>query len=237
MSPANRTRSAFAVSTAAHLAVLAALVLTVERMPVRNPLVVRLLQLPPVEAVAGSAPEDARASGPSGLPARVLGERASSERGAAMARRRLAAPGPTVAAAPPAEPGSGVELAGDATGAAEPQPPGGSGEGEGAHGATAADGVPGRGGGGGDSQLAELHRRLADAAARCYPAAALRLRLQGVVPLHFCLDERGAASALSLEGSTGSLLLDRSALECVVPGAAPLPGVVGCFRVPVRFGG
>jgi len=45
------------------------------------------------------------------------------------------------------------------------------------------------------------------------------------------------ARALSLEGSTGSAVLDRSALECVVPGAQPLSGFEGCFLVPVRFGG
>lgn len=88
-----------------------------------------------------------------------------------------------------------------------------------------------------DARLGELHRRLAEAAARCYPEAARRFRLTGEVPLRFCLDGRGTAKAVSLEGSTGSPLLDRSALECVVPGAEPLSGFEGCFLVPVRFGG
>lgn len=92
-------------------------------------------------------------------------------------------------------------------------------------------------GGGVDPRLAELHRRLAEAAARCYPPAAQRLRLQGEVPLRFCLDAHGGASGLSLLGTTGSDLLDRSALECVVPGAEPLPALAGCFQVAVRFGG
>jgi TonB family protein len=87
------------------------------------------------------------------------------------------------------------------------------------------------------ARLGELHRRLAEAAERCYPNAARRFRLRGEVPLHFCLNAQGAATALSLEGSTGSPLLDRSALECVVPGAQPLSGFEGCFLVPVRFGG
>ncbi len=87
------------------------------------------------------------------------------------------------------------------------------------------------------ARLGELHRRLAEAAERCYPKAAQRFRLRGEVPLHFCLNAEGAATALSLEGSTGSPLLDRSALECVVPGAQPLSGFEGCFLVPVRFGG
>jgi TonB family protein len=87
------------------------------------------------------------------------------------------------------------------------------------------------------ARLGELHRRLAEAAARCYPTAAQRFRLTGEVPLHFCLDAAGVATALSLEGSTGSALLDRSALECVVAGAQPLSGFEGCFLVPVRFGG
>ena len=92
-------------------------------------------------------------------------------------------------------------------------------------------------GGVSQERLGELHRRLAEAAERCYPAAARRFRLRGEVVLHFCLDAAGAATALSLEGSTGSPLLNRSALECVVPGAQPLSGFEGCFLVPVRFGG
>src|SRR5262249_24079316 len=64
-------------------------------------------------------------------------------------------------------------------------------------------------------RVAELHRRLAESAQRCYPSAARRLRLRGEVGLHFCLSEQGRASVASLRGSTGSALLDAAARECV----------------------
>jgi TonB family protein len=84
-------------------------------------------------------------------------------------------------------------------------------------------------------RLAELHRRLADSARRCYPGTARRLRLRGEVGLHFCLSEEGRADAATLHGSTGSALLDLAARECVLAGALPARGITGCYDVPIKF--
>ncbi len=84
-------------------------------------------------------------------------------------------------------------------------------------------------------RLSELHQRLASAARRCYPGTAHRLRQRGTVQLHFCLSPQGTASTSTLEGTTGSTLLDRAALECVLPGALPAPGMPGCYDVAIRF--
>ncbi len=84
-------------------------------------------------------------------------------------------------------------------------------------------------------RLLELHQRLASAARRCYPGTAHRLRQRGTVQLHFCLSPQGTASTSTLEGTTGSALLDRAALECVLPGALPAPGMPGCYDVAIRF--
>src|SRR5262249_51913079 len=81
-------------------------------------------------------------------------------------------------------------------------------------------------------RLAELHQRLASSAQRCYPPAARRLRLRGEVGLYFCLGADGLAQSQALRGSTGSALLDRAALECVLAGALPAPGIGGCARDP-----
>jgi TonB family protein len=86
-----------------------------------------------------------------------------------------------------------------------------------------------------DARIAELHARLAASAERCYPAQARRFRQTGEVTLKFCLAS-GAADQISLDGSTGSPLLDEAARTCVLDGARPLPEITGCFAVPVRFG-
>lgn len=87
------------------------------------------------------------------------------------------------------------------------------------------------------SLLETLQRRLAWSAARCAPAAVVRLARHGVpgVPLHFCLDASGTPSGVGLLGTTGSDQLDRAARDCVVPGALPLPPAPGCYTVEVRF--
>src|SRR5262245_9605825 len=74
----------------------------------------------------------------------------------------------------------------------------------------------------GPSVLSVLASRLAAAALRCYPAAAVRFRLRGEALLAFCLREDGASRSVSLVRSSGSPLLDRAALECVLPGALPV---------------
>jgi periplasmic protein TonB len=210
-----RQLGAFAVSAVAHLALFVAVVAAVRPAPSRRPLEVRLVQL------ASPAPREAAGRALSVAEPSVSKSRMRAL--VALTRRPAISEVLPIAAAPPEPIG----------GAGPPRPgalEGGPGGEDGAGGTSEA-------GAGEASLLGELHRRLADAATRCYPPAARRLRLRGEVPLHFCLDAAGSATALSLEGSTGSALLDRSALECVVPGAAPLPGVVGCFQVPVRFGG
>ncbi len=98
-------------------------------------------------------------------------------------------------------------------------------------------GSSGAGASGAASLLETLQRRLAWSAARCAPAAAVRLARHGVpgVPLHFCLDASGMPSGVGLLGTTGSDQLDRAARDCVVPGALPLPPAPGCYTVEVRF--
>jgi hypothetical protein len=87
------------------------------------------------------------------------------------------------------------------------------------------------------SLLAALSQRLAWSAERCAPASVVRSVRRPVpgVPLHFCLDASGQPSDVGLLGTTGSEQLDRAARDCVVPGAAPLPPVPGCYTVEVRF--
>lgn len=262
MSRASRTRLAYVLSAAVHAVVLLLVLGGRPAAPpatATHPLHLHLLTVPVGEGPrGGSGMKDALSAGStlSGVPARVLALPLGAEltplpRPAAVPawRARPAAAGaarplpPTAGSGEP-EPSSVQQVDGPET---QPGAPGGRpgsrgslapgpGPGEPGGGGSGPGGlaVPGTGGG---SQLGELHRRLAEAAVRCYPAAAGRLRLRGTVPVRFCLDAQGTASALSLVGTSGSALLDRSALECVVPGAEPLPALPGCFEVPVRFGG
>jgi TonB family protein len=228
-----RTRKAFAVSAAAHLLLLGALLFAVRPKEAKNPLVVRLLAL---EAPSVPGPVEATLQGQRASsverpvhPERLAPGKPRSSNAARAEGLPSAAPLLPALAAEPAPDGLSLASALDEGEARSQQAP-----------ATEAGAASGGGGTGASlhgGRLGELHRRLAEAAVRCYPAAARRFRLRGEVPLHFCLDAGGAATALSLEGSTGSPLLDRSALECVVPGAQPLSGFEGCFLVPVRFGG
>jgi TonB family protein len=225
-----RTRTAFAVSTLLHVAVLGALLFSVHPPSLPSPLSVRFLRLS-----EGAAPAPAGTGASQGLsalrpPARTPSVQRDVKSTAPTATPTVAVAGVSEEATSSATQPLGASLPADDApkgehGLAAPMETSGGG------GIGAAGGVPT------DARLLELHRRLAAAAARCYPTAARRFRLQGEVPLHFCLDAAGTATALRLQGSTGSSLLDRSALECVVPGAQPLSGFEGCFLVPVRFGG
>lgn len=121
-----------------------------------------------------------------------------------------------------------------------PAPPGESSGGPapgGPRGEVSPDVRSGPGASGSPALLGELSQRLAWSAMRCAPQGAVRSSRGGPpeVPLHFCLDAAGRPSAVDLEGTTGSELLDRAARECVVPGAAPLPPLPGCYTVAVRF--
>jgi TonB family protein len=224
-------RQALALSVAGHLLLVGGLLLGVRPEVRPAPLVVRLLNL---EAPPALAPVEGTLAGPlvttanpalrpQRLPQRRPHRLALAQAGGPSfepkERTPLAVPADGDAAVSGGDV-SRVDAVGGATGEAGPASVRGTGV-----------------GGASRERLGELHRRLAEAAERCYPAAARRFRLRGEVVLHFCLDAAGAATALSLEGSTGSPLLNRSALECVVPGAQPLSGFEGCFLVPVRFGG
>jgi TonB family protein len=224
-----RTGTAFALSTLLHVAVLGALLLSIRPASLPSPLSVRFLRLK-----EGAAPA------PAGSPSQSVTVGRPPSRTAPVQRDMK----PTTAALPSTALADVPEVAASASATPEVAaslPPEGApvaGDGQAAPGEASSFG--GSGGAGGvatEARLGELHRRLAAAAARCYPAAARRFRLQGEVPLHFCLDAAGTPTAVRLQGSTGSSLLDSSALECVVPGAQPLPGFEGCFLVPVHFGG
>jgi len=84
-------------------------------------------------------------------------------------------------------------------------------------------------------QRARLHARLSEAARECYPPAARRFRLTGEVLLSFCLDGTGGFHSVQALKASGLELLDRAAVDCVLPQAAPLPGPAACLRVPVQF--
>jgi TonB family protein len=83
--------------------------------------------------------------------------------------------------------------------------------------------------------LAEIARRLAASARRCYPRAGQRVHAQGVATVRFCVGEGGAPREVQLVESSGVTLLDEAALGCVVSRAAPLPKTRRCVEVPVRF--
>jgi len=229
MSPP-RTRTALALSALMHTTVLGALLLSVRPPPsLPSPLLVRFLKV--------SAGAEAPHSEVSSLTEAALGP-ARPARGPTAARPPKTAPAKSAGPVPVEllPPSTLMATLGVPGGPALEERPGAA-EGGGAQARAEAGGSLAHGAAPSASRLGELHRRLAEAAARCYPAAARRFRLQGQVPLHFCLDAAGTATALNLQGSTGSAVLDRSALECVVPGAQPLSGFEGCFLVPVHFGG
>jgi hypothetical protein len=203
----------------------------------------------PASATAAARREVSNAPAERAPSASVQVARQSNER--LDAARRT----PVPAAEPADAPGTGAE-SGDADrpryqddiwvlteehpgggGAAASTPSEGSGAPGDPQGTLPAGPVPGTGGSGPPSLLGELSARLARSAARCAPAGLVRSSRGSApeVPLHFCLDATGRPSAVDLEGTTGSELLDRAARECVVPGAAPLPPLPGCYTVAVRF--
>ena len=120
-----------------------------------------------------------------------------------------------------------VEIAGGEAGGPHPDPlpQAGEGDGQGALPAVKVD----------DAAL--VHARLAEAARRCYPAAARRFRQRGTVTLSFCADPSGGVIEAAVKESSGASLLDDSALHCVLEAAAPLPPEAAshCYAVPVRF--
>ena len=169
-------------------------------------------RLPP-DVAAGKEPPD---------PVEAVAERASSrpfgDAGATDedAAERGGASGPLT--------GSGGPGAGEGSGAGRGEAGRGSGSGS----------SFGAGSGGGDPH-AVLVAHLRAHAKRCYPPLARRRSIQGTVGLSFCIDSHGMPQALRVEESSGSSLLDKAARECVIEGAAPLPGPEGCVRLDLPF--
>lgn len=188
--------------------------------------------LPPGGRTAKTAP--APAPPPSPRSERTVASEAPAEGG------RADAPAIDTATSPASEPGvAGGTDTGAEAGAGE-----GPGTGDGAGAGSGAGTGAGTSGAGGSPASEDLHARaiatlssrLSSAARTCYPPAAKRMRLRGEVTLRFCLDGGGRAVSLEVEHGSGSPLLDRAALECVVPRALPVRDAGGCFSLPVRFG-
>jgi TonB family protein len=114
----------------------------------------------------------------------------------------------------------------------------GAGPGAGAGGALAALG-PGSGlghsGEAGDGlDLSPYIARLRHSAAACAPRRHSHPGL-ATAQVRFCVAPNGVATDVELQESTGSAELDRAALDCVVPGAAPFPPADRCLVVPLNF--
>lgn len=80
-----------------------------------------------------------------------------------------------------------------------------------------------------------LLAHLRDHAQRCYPRAARNRRTHGVVEVSFCIDGAGRPAKETVVHTSGSPLLDRVAIDCVIRGSAPLPAPASCYTVPIRF--
>jgi TonB family protein len=90
-------------------------------------------------------------------------------------------------------------------------------------------------GAGGGSPHGAILARLRARTAGCYPRAAVRRAVEGVTHVSFCVASDGAPADLRLVASSGSTVLDDAAVDCVVRGAAPLPGAGACVQVPIDF--
>jgi TonB family protein len=82
--------------------------------------------------------------------------------------------------------------------------------------------------------LGAFVERLKKSAQRCSPKTGSRVEAS-LARVRFCVDPLGRPAAVTLLQSTGDPILDRAALECVIPGAAPLPVTDRCLVVPLRF--
>ncbi len=130
---------------------------------------------------------------------------------------------PALAAAPPASADiaparSSSDEAGSASGAADAEPVVGS--------------IPG---GTGERDLGAFVERLRQSARRCSPRRTGAAGETSLARVRFCVDSAGRPEAVTLLQSSGDARLDRAALECVIPGAAPLPTSDRCLVVPLRF--
>jgi TonB family protein len=88
---------------------------------------------------------------------------------------------------------------------------------------------------GGGPNLGAFVERLRKSAQRCSPKRLGTAGERSMARVRFCVDSLGKPEAVTLLQSTGDPRLDRAALECVIPGAAPLPATDRCLVVPLRF--
>jgi outer membrane biosynthesis protein TonB len=96
-------------------------------------------------------------------------------------------------------------------------------------------GAPGHGGGTQAADLTPLIQRLSESARACYPPGARRFGLTGLAQVSFCLSGDDVLEAVTLEKTSGHVLLDKAATGCVLDRARPLVAPKGCYSVPVRF--
>jgi TonB family protein len=82
--------------------------------------------------------------------------------------------------------------------------------------------------------LGAFVERLRQSARRCSPKRGSGAEAS-LARVRFCVDALGRPETVTLLQSTGDPILDRAALECVIPGAAPLPVTDRCLVVPLRF--
>jgi TonB family protein len=83
--------------------------------------------------------------------------------------------------------------------------------------------------------LGAFVERLRRSAQRCAPRRLAPGAEVSLARVRFCVDPSGQPEAVTLLQSTGDAQLDRAAVECVIPGAAPLPASDSCLVVPLRF--
>jgi TonB family protein len=88
---------------------------------------------------------------------------------------------------------------------------------------------------GGGPNLGAFVERLKRSAQRCSPRRLGHAAEASLARVRFCVDPLGRPETVTLLQSTGDPRLDRAAVECVIPGAAPLPATDSCLVVPLRF--
>jgi TonB family protein len=87
----------------------------------------------------------------------------------------------------------------------------------------------------GGPNLGAFVERLKRSARRCSPRRGAPASEASLARVRFCVNALGRPEAVTLLQSTGDARLDQAALECVIPGAAPLPATDRCLVVPLRF--
>lgn len=88
---------------------------------------------------------------------------------------------------------------------------------------------------GGRTAHGPLLEHLRQHANRCYPRSLSRRGTKGTVEVSFCVTGEGQPREERVVQTSGSTLLDRAAIDCVIRGSAPLPALPACYTVPIRF--